>query len=305
MASFVFTGSATTGGLSGINYPINTYVPFDYLREYFSLAPQNRTDDETMKGIIRDASRGVDHYTRRHFYPKLETRIYDLPKGDTLRLDRDFISVTGLSDMNGASEIDSSKYWLSRGEDWNLRPFDRVVLDDSQGILFNYSSTPRRAVRVEGVTGYHESDGWELSGTSLLADATAGTKWLNVGGSLGQDLGGISPRFTPGQTLKVDSEFMMLEQGSGLSNIGVQRALNGTTLASHASNTAVYIWKPESDIVFYTKRLASWAYMQSQSPLTERISVPGMGTIDVPGSWPQDIVAGLKRFKRPTIKKVY
>jgi hypothetical protein len=305
MASFVFTGSATTGGLSGINYPINTYVPLDDLRSYFSLASNNTTDDETLKGFIRDASRNVDHYTRRHFYPKKETRYYNLPDGDCLRFDRDFISITGLSDMGGASEIDSADYWLTRGEDWNLRPYDRLVLNDSRGTRFNYSDTTQRAVVLEGITGFHESNGWLSSGTSAIADMTVGTGWVNVGGSLGQDANGQSPRFKVGETIKIDDEFMMIQQGSGLSNIGVQRGLNGTTIASHASNTAVFVWKPESDIVFYTKRLASWAYMQSQSPYTERISVPGYGSIDVPGTWPKDILRGLKRFKRPTIKKVY
>lgn len=305
MASFVFTGSAVTGGLSGLNYPINTYVPLSELRDYLTLASSNTTDDETLKGFARDASRGIDKYTRRTFYPRIETRRYDTPSSDTLRLDRDFLSVSGLSDMNGASEIPSSNYWLSRGEDWNFRPYDRIVLDDSTGEAFNYSGTPRRAVHVEGVTGFHESDGWVYSGTSVIGDLTQGNRFAFVGGSLGQDLEGHSPRFALGVTIKVENEFMMIEQGSGLSNIGIQRGLNGTDSASHASGTAIYVWKPEKDIAFYTKRLASWQYMQSQSPYTERIAVPGMGSIDVPGSWPKDIRKGLDRFVRRVVKVVY
>lgn len=301
MTSFVFSGSALVGP-EPTNYPLNTYVPLEELRSYFSLGSQNTTDDETLKDIIFRCSRSVDKFTRRHFYPKKEVRYYDAPKDETLRLDRDFISVTGLSHLNGASSIDSSSYWLSRGEDWNLKPYDRIVLDSGR---FSFTRTPKRAVSVEGVTGFHEGQGWVYSGASLMGDLTTNNTIVFVGGSMGQDDEGFVPRFKPGQIIRFDDEFAHIEYGSGLSYIGVKRAINGTTIASHASNTGIYVWKPESDIQFYTKRLASWAYMQSQSPYTERISIPGYGSIDVPGNWPKDIRDGLHRFKRTVVKVVY
>ncbi len=291
--------------MTDINYPINTYIPLEDLRSYLTLASGNTADDETLKGFIKSSSRGIDKYTRRTFYPRVETRFYNTPSGETLRLDRDFLSVSGLSDMNGASEIDSNAYWLSRGEDWNLRPYDRIIIDDTSGSTFNYSGTPQRSVHVNGITGYHESNGWVYSGTSLASSLTSTSRIVNVSGSNGQDAQGNTPRFKVGQTIKVDDEFMMIQQGSGLSFIDVQRTLNGTTTASHASDIPVYVWSPESDIQFYTKRLASWQYMQSQSPYTERISVPGMGSIDIPGSWPKDIRKGLDRFVRRVVKVVY
>lgn len=305
MASFVFSGSAVSGGLSQINYPLNTYVSLDEFRTYFNLASQNVSDDEAIKDIIYRCSRSVDKYCRRKFYPQIETRLYNLPDGDTLRLDRDFLSFSGLSHLNGAQEIDSAVYWGARGEDWNLRPYDRIVLNDTSGSRFNYSGTPQRAVHVRGETGYHEGEGWVFSGASLSGDLTSTGTLLFVGGSMGQDDQGFSPRFKPGQIVKADNEFMHIEYGSGLSYIGVKRGINGTTMASHASNVGLHVWKPESDIQFYTKRLASWAYMQSQSPLTDRIMVPGYAPIDVPGDWPRDIRNGLNRFKRAVIKAVY
>jgi hypothetical protein len=304
MTSFVFSGSALFGP-EPVNYPINTYVPLEDLRRYFSLGSQNTTDDETLKDIIYRCSRSVDRYTRRHFYPKRELRRYDLPKDDTLRLDRDFLEVTGLSHLNGASAIDPSVYWLSRGEDWNLKPYDRITLDDTSGSRFNYIGTPKRAVHVEGITGFHEQGGWVYSGASLMGDLSEHNKIAFVGGSIGQDDEGFVPRFRAGQIVRMGNEFAHIEYGSGLSYIGLKRGLNGTTMASHASNTGIFTWKTESDIQFYTKRLASWAYMQSQSPYTERISVPGYGSIDVPGNWPKDIREGLHRFKRTVIKVVY
>lgn len=304
MSSFIFSGSALSG-IGPFNYPINTYVPLDDLRSYFNLGSQNTTDDETLKEIIYRCSRSVDKYTRRHFFPKHELRKYDAPKDETLRLDRDFVSVTGLSHLNGNAEIDSADYWLSRGEDWNLKPYDRIVLNDSGVTRFNFSGTRRQAVHVEGTTAYHESDGWVFSGTSLNGDLAHNNSLAFIGGSTGQDNDGFSPRFKAGQVIKIENEFAHIEFGSGLSYINLKRGINGTTLASHASNTAVYVWKPESDIQFYTKRLASWAYMQSQSPYTERISIPGYGSIDVPGNWPKDIRDGLNRFKRAVIRVVY
>jgi hypothetical protein len=304
MSSFVFSGSALSG-IGPVNYPLNTYVPLEELRSYFSLGSQNTTDDETLKDIIYRSSRSVDRYTRRHFYPKVETRRYDIPKDDTLRLDRDFLSVSGLSHMNGTQAIDPSVYWLSRGEDWNLRPYDRIVLNDTSGSRFNYTGTPRQAVHVQGVTGFHESGGWVYSGASLHGDLTCNNPLAFVGGSTGQDDEGFAPRFKAGQIIKLENEFAHIEYGSGLSYINIKRGINGTAMASHGSNTGIYVWKPESDIQFYTKRLASWAYMQSQSPYTERISVPGYGSIDVPGNWPKDIREGLTRFKRTVIKVVY
>ena len=312
MSSFTFTGSATSSGGSGAtqtNYPINTYVTLDTLRDYLSLGSQNTTDDDKLVGFTRDTSRAIDKFCRRHFYPNRKVNYYNDPDGDTLRLEYDLISVVGLSHMNGASEIDSSVYWLQRGDDPNLKPYDRIVINSAiSGSTFNFSTTPERSVHLEAFWGYNENGGWLFSGTCVTADVSSSVRTIQVGGSIGQDANNESPRFQPGHTLLIDNELMMIDGSNGISQINVRRNINaqGVAPASHASNVPIYKWDVDPEIQTYAKRLSAWMYMQSQSPYgNDRIMIPGYGDINIPGTWPKDIKSGLERFKKSPVKKVF
>lgn len=290
--------------------PQNIYAPLIEIRSYLSLASGNTTDDEQLLKYLYRASRTIDKYTHRRFYPEQRpTQYFDLPKGNyELRTRGELLEVIGLSAVNGASAVDSSVYWLRCGDDWNMTPYDRIVLDDSSGSLFNYAGTPQRAIHLDAFWGYHEhydraNEGWVNSGLTLSASMSTGVTVASLSGSSDiTNVIGEQPALFGEQLLRINNEFLHITGASGATSlISVLRGVNGTTTASHASGVALQTWQPEPDISFSTTRLAAWQYQQAMAPFTHKVRMIGMGTLELPETWPPDVLDKLERYRKQRI----
>lgn len=309
MASLIVSGSAVTiSAGSGVYSPPNIYSPLTKLRSYMTLASADTSDDNELKRYLWQASRAIDNYCRRRFFPyQRPTQYYDLPRDRILRVKDDLLEVVGLSGVNGASEIDSSVYWARCGDTWNLTPYDRIELDESSGSMFNYSGTPQRAIHLDGIWGYHErynnpDEAWVDSGATLTASMNATVTLASVTGSAGQNTIGVAPRITTEQLWKVDNEYIHVVDSESTSKIRIIRGVNGTTAASHASGVSVQTWFPEPDIRFATRRLAAWQYQQATAPFTHKVQTLGFGTLEFPETWPADVLDKIERFRQ---RRVY
>ena len=285
--------------------PRNLYSTLPKLRKYLTLASADTGDDDQLRDFLFTASRAIDRYTFRRFYPFLRTSRFDLPDGDTIRIDEDMLEVNGLSHLNGASEVDSSVYWLKSGDDWNKTPYDRIILDqDRTGSRLNFIATPRRAIVASLVLGYHSDydNAWIVSGASLTDSITSTASQIGVSGSLGTDAYGNAPRFEEGQIWRIGTEYVIPSSGVTASAMDVTRGLNGTVAASHAASTAIFIFDIEKDIEFATRRLAAMEYHQSHAPYTGRTIAINFGAvIESQDEWPQDVKGRIDRFKKHRI----
>lgn len=307
MASTVIGGSpvALIAG-SGIFSPLNAYSTLPKLRKYLTLASADTSDDDHLRDFLRAASRAIDRYTHRVFYPYRRTSYFDLPeRRDIIRIDDDLLEVKGLSHLNGASEFDSNTYWLKAGDDWNKTPYDRIVIDtDRTGSVLNFTVTPRRAIHTDLILGYNSDydNAWIDSGASLTNGITATQTEVTISGSIGSDLIGNAPRFEEGQIWKIDDEFILASSGVSSSAIETVRGINGTTAAVHAASATVEVFNIELDIEFATRRLAAMEYHQSHAPYTGRTITINLGTvIESQEEWPQDVKGRLERHRKHRI----
>jgi hypothetical protein len=279
---------------------MNEYATLDSFRQYLSLASADTSDDTQLKDFLRDASRAIDEHTFRKFYPTRTSALkYDIPKGGTLRTNEDLLEIKGLSDLNGASVISSNVAWLKTGDEWNLTPYDRIILDDSSGSAFNYSGTPQRAIRLDAIVGYHKeyNQAWRYSSVSLTSDMTATGITASVSGSAGDDAWGSPSRIQAMNIVKIDEEFMFVTQGGqGASTFNVVRGINGTSATTHASGASIYVWKVEQDIETATKELASFYYAQAKSPYTQRMANAITGMVTLPDTMLPSTERRLSRF---------
>lgn len=293
------------------NFP---YTTLSRVRTYLNLASANTSDDETLRDFIRFASRSIRTYTRREFHPVRQqgtnTLKYDYPDDSLqLRFHEDILEIKGLSDLGGASEIDSSVYWLRAGDDWNQTPYDRIQLDDSSGSLFRFSGTNFRAINVDVVTGYHEDYGhaWVNSGASLTSALGSAVVSASISGSHLDDAYGRTPRFQQGQIWRLGSggseEYVFVTSTStDSSTVNLIRGVNGTSAVAHAASTTVFIWDVEYDIEFSTRELVTFAYQKATAPFTNRISAfVGTQVIEMSDSWPDQTRDRLERFKKHRI----
>jgi hypothetical protein len=292
---------------------MNEYASLSELRTFMSLASAEVSDDAELRNILTRSSRSIDRYTRRHFYPRryggTNTLKYDIPdNGLTLNVGNiDLLEVKGLSDLNGASEIGAGAYWLKAGDNWNISPYDRIVLSDSAGSVFSFSGTTQRAVHVDAIAGYREDYGyaWVNSGASLTDILPAATTIASVSASGAANSEGISPRFKQSQILRIGTgaseEFLYIQDTVNSSRINVIRGINGTSDIAHAASTSIFTWQPEYDIEESVVELAAFAYQKAKSPFTNRVSILSLGVIEHPEAWPEKTIERLQRYKKDEI----
>lgn len=282
----------------------NEYTNLARVRLYLSLASQNTQDDRILLNFMGRASRAIDRYTRRKFYPRQETRFFDYEKPQEVRLDDDMLALTTLKYQNGACTISSGVMWLGTGKSWNYPPYDRIVLDKSSGSVLNYSGTPQRAIEVTATWGYHEdwANAWVDTGTSLAGayNIGAGSLSLAGAGSAGtgaSDIEGDFPRMGVGDILKIGEQYFSVTGGTTSGNdVMIRGAMNGTTAASYASGASIARFAPEPDIEWATRRLVVWEYGQKDTPYETKTANVQFGTISVPTSWPSDVRDRIDRF---------
>lgn len=286
------------------------YSNLERARKYLSLASQNTADDEQIFGYLHRASRSIDSFTRRFFYPLSASYAYDYDQSQELRLDRDLISLDSLKTQNGACTVSQNALYLMTGNNYNYPPYDRIVLRSDSGSLLYYSGTDQKANVVTGIFGYHEhyDESWVDTGTSLAGsvNTTATSISLAGAGSYGTDASDINfeaPRMAIGDTLKIEDEFVFVVGGgsSGNANPLVIRAQNGTSANNHPSGAAIYRFSPEPDIQWATERLTAWLYGQQSTPYETKTAYVNIGGISIPGAWGVDIKDKIKRYIRTTL----
>ena len=302
------------------------YLPWERLKEYIPIKPNQPRDDANLFRICIKASRKFDaHCHGRHFYPTKETRSYDfggsyvsanggtiplLPtvykNNNCLELDEDLLEVTSLTTQNGAQTITSADYYLMTGNKYNRPPYDRIKLaSDGTVTTFSYSGTPQQANAVAGYWGYHEhwADAWQDSQDTVENNplSSSGTS-LTVNDADGVDLYGLTPRFMVQQLLEIESEWLFVT-GKNTSNntLTVIRGVNGTTAAAHVQNTPIYIYQPMPEIVGVMEVLATYVYRRRESVgSSDDRGAAANGVLLMPSKLPQEVTDILDIYKRWT-----
>lgn len=318
MASTVITGSPVTSSSQVGTRSIfrGEYTTLSELRTFLSLASADIGDDSALRKFIIYASRTIDRHTHRHFYPFRRTGtsklVFDLPEdSQQLRLDDfDILEIKGLSDTNGASEIDSNVYWLKTGDRWNMSPYERVIIDRTSGSVFKYSGTDIRAIHVDAVVGFNSNynNAWINSDGSLTATLNATTTIASVSSSAAENSWGLSPRFAQGQIWKIGSgsneEYAYVQDTINASSVRLIRGINGTTAAQHSVGTQIHVWETESDIQFAAVELAAFMYHKSKSPFTNRIYTLQLGVFEQPETWPEQAKDRIEKYVRYAVYSI-
>ena len=287
----------------------NEYSNLTALQKYLSLASPDSSDNEKILGHIRNASRAIDRVTRRKFYPRYETRFYDLKDRRGVLLDDDLLELGSIYANNGASQISNSVVFLQTGDNYGHSPYDKIVLNTSAGSTLNFTGTKQQAIHITGFWGYHET--WASAfidiGTSLVRNTGSNASLINIAGagSFGTNASDVNfnaPRLSIGDTIRVQDElYHIVAAGSVATEFYTRPAANGTITASHASGASIGRFEPEPDIEFCARRWAAWTYAQESTPYSVRSAFPALGEVTINESAPPDVLVRLERFKKPRI----
>lgn len=268
---------------------MNAYADLATFKSKLSI--EKFEDDAELLRLLESASRRIEGICNRSFYVETATVYVNGNGASRLYLPRPYELLTVTSVLVDDDEdydydiapVENTDYWLwpdNTTYKWaiDLRPTSTVL-----------TSWPayRRAVKIAGLWGY-ENDTYD-SGTNV---ATGGIS------SSATSLPVDSPTaFSVGHTLLVESEQMYVTAvGTALT---VERAVNGTTAAAHVATKDIYIYRYPDQVKDACLFAAHAMKEQEESPITQVIASPEMGTLTVPRSVDRQLEAILQGIIRP------
>lgn len=213
----------------------NLYITPMELRRALKLDTQNAMPVSELEPLLRSTCRYIDNTLGRHFYSVTDTRTYDGPGGTEWWLPDDVISITSLK--WDADEDETYGTTLTEGTDFRGWPYngDHYRRLDVWGANSNVISswpTKRKSLQIVGKFGWSEetvATGDTVEDNPLSDSATT----ITVNNE---------DNFEVGMTLLIESEQVYVEAvtSDDSHTLTVKRAVNGTTAASHAQNTAIF-----------------------------------------------------------------
>lgn len=209
---------------------MNCYVSLDRVKEGLGISDNDK--DDALLSVIEGISRMIDKQIDRHFYVWEGTKYYD-GSDDPLYVD-DLLSIdaSGLqTDEDGDLDYDNT----FAGTDYHLIPYNvypkRAIYLSDNGDYSSFGYGVRKGVKITGKWGCNTKESpVRSSGTTITASDSSTTSVT----------AGDGTKFETGQTIKVENEQMFITKIQ-VNALTVERAVNGTTGASHSAvNASIY-----------------------------------------------------------------
>lgn len=270
------------------------YATLDDARRELGTTTTSATADAQLRSHLETVSRRVRHMLAIDLEPVRTTEYLPI-RGDLIRTDlriyrlpRPGLTLHSVTVYNTSLTVSTHV----RGWPTNKVPFREMQLISIDGDWYAtyYDSNYDPLITLDATWGYHPryQDAWHTEDAVLNAGGiTAGGTSITVTDADAAAWDGYTPRFSPGQLLQIDSEYLRVTATNTTTNaLTVLRAINGTTAAAHALNAAIKVWTPEPAIRQAVARQAALLYKR-QGALTAPAQM-GMG-----GSYPPDLLSDL------------
>lgn len=147
------------------------------------------------------------------------------------------------------------------------------------------------AIGITGIWGYRSryEEAW-VSANDVVQDnpLTSGATSLTVADADGADVFGVTPRFSIGQLLRIESEYLEVTGVNTTTNVlTVRRGVRGTTAVAHVQSTPISLWTPEPAI---NRAALKWAgYLYFRRGAYEQVKVEGDTRTEFPPDAPEEV----------------
>ncbi len=273
----------------------NLYATLDEVRRYLGLDAGQTAADDLLLMMLGAASRLIEGYAGRRFYPQRAIRRYPVSDQHRLLLDDDLLTLHSLTNGDGQPVSLDAVHLCPGG-----LVASSLILDRTRAI-FVHSGDPVHAISVEGTWGFHPAwaSAWQDSGDSVQDDPlSAAATTLTVSDADAPLSGGVGGRFAVGQLLRIGEEYLhVLAVDTGTNTLTVERAANGTAALNHARGAAIAIYRPPEDVRQACLRVVHWLYRQPDAGFVLR-SAGLRGEVVVPPALPDDVQQILAPYVR-------
>ena len=281
---------------------MSTYATLSQARNELVADPADTSQDVFLIQYLHDITGRIDEtFPRWRFEPMQQMRSQDWssvdPYSGLLTLDAPLLAPQTIVDGDGATLVlwDGAAATRSAAnvapDPLNDTPIRALKKLNGQAWQNASGDSGEGIFQITGLWGFRRGYGgaWKSSLDALTAGTASGATSLPVTNPDGADITGRTPRFSPGQLIKVNDEFMHVTATDGVGNtVSVEPEANGTTAASHLSGAIIYTWYPEPTIVRATLRWA--ALLHSRRGHFEQITVDGLGGVTkFPTDMPQEV----------------
>ena len=242
-------------------------------------------DDALILKMIHQASIDIDQISKRKFYPRLETRLFDTPlKSYDLVLDQELLDLIEVSNGDGVALTIS---------DLKLYPYNahthRVIrlLPNVSTWKNSPAGFPDGAISVKGIwcDAADYSTGWLFNYAMTDALTTSSSSFTATSGL-----------FLAGMLICIDDEFMYVKSvippvsPAVLDTVNIIRAVNGTVAAIHDIADVAFYWNPGREIIMLTCAAAAAYYHLKSNPAANSYTLDG-----VTFQTPQDVADFIRR----------
>jgi hypothetical protein len=179
----------------------------------------------------------------------------------------------------------------------------RIVLNDSVW-WSQYQRSSGQEVAVTGLWGWYKATNAGFNDTldTLDDDLNATAITFDVTDTDGVNAWFLSPRFSEGMLLRINSELMQVRQVDTVTNtIGVRRGVNGTTKTAHTAGDTIEFWLPEPEIAEGCTRWAMLNYQRRSQAFDLQIEGDGLIRRN-PKDAPDDFLNTVRRLTKPINK---
>jgi len=282
----------------------------------------NRTqiNDEKIRDYLRHATRYIETYTRRSFFPSRQVREYPIPNSffDLSRRRLPFAELIVDADLIAINEIKNGEQLLTDKDYYllplNTKPHYAVGLKFPKawgggwGYSYPYAARVNEGViKIDGIWGYAES----RPSRSYPHDF-----WIKINGSLNANIDAVTRQiaftvppdaifdnwgeraFLEGRLIKMGDEFMQVT-GVDKTKVTVIRGVNGTIATSHLSTTEIHRWNVVEDIVQACLQVAK-TWREAVLQTGGRLGVSDM-SVGVEMGIPADVLTIIKSYQRSMI----
>ena len=282
-----------------------SYASLAQVRQEIHVEPDDTSGDGYVRRALEHVTARIDQIVGFSFEPRLAVRTYDAlgPHVDDLRnlmrLDAPLLALTSLT-VDGEVIADEEVIRLALRPEVSPWPYGSLMYTRTSGRSFARPGAGdwRAAIQVAGSWGFHlrYAEAWEDS-LDALGDALAGTvRTLTVADADGEALDGETPRFSPGQLLRLEDELLhVLAVDAETNTLRVRRGVNGSIAAAHESGAVIDVWTPDPVV---NRAAIRWvALLYARRGAFEEIAIDGVVRVMFPKDAPPETVNALAPYQ--------
>lgn len=245
---------------------------------------------------IDEVLQGVTPINRPYFLPYKESREIELtihniqPVRNALIMPYPAFSFTAVG-VNGTDLTANTRLFPP-----NAIPTNKIQLQSNTGFWWGSYCLPANGYNtnmatIAGVWGYNSdyANAWQTVDAIITAGINSSVTSFTVADADGVDTYGVTPRFSTGNYILIDSEIMLVTATNITTNaLTVKRGQLGTTASAHLINAPIATYTVEDTIRRVVNRQVGAMY--SRRGAYDSVTVELAGTI----TYPPDLLPELK-----------